>query len=151
MSPSLLTKVLTLPTIPHLPSSAMPPPRLLPLGPFILPARSGLVCAEWMAIRTQRVSWKVCACVRVCCVQKQGGTDSCGLWAVRGFCVRVGLQEEEQHPAKPPLLPPTKQPGRPARCVHSRPDRLQILQGINNSQQRCEGCRQRKQRGRARV
>lgn len=76
------------------------PHQLLPLGPLILPACSGLVCTEWMAIRTQRESWKVCACVCVCCVQKQGGADSCGLWAVRGFCVRVGLREEE--PPSPP-------------------------------------------------
>lgn len=91
---------LTLPRIPHLPSS--PPSTWTINSPSML----------WTCVRrtdgnknTEGELESVCACVRVRCVQKQGGADSCGLWAIRCFCAHAGLREEEQHPPAPATPP----------------------------------------------
>lgn len=120
----------------------MPAPWLFrSLGPLILPACSGPALSGWMQRRGS--------------AGEALGADSSGLWAFFFFferererkggrvCKRkISKRTSHTHTQSEP-------PGWPARCVHSRPDRLQILQGINNPHQRSEGCRQRKQRGRA--
>lgn len=78
---------------------------------------------------------------RMCRAHKWGSADSCGLRR----CVKLGLQKRGQNAAIPLPQIPTWTACLHA-CMHRRPDRLKTLQGINNSQQHCEGFRQRKQR-----
>lgn len=110
-----------------------------PLGPLVLPACFGLVCSKRMVMKAQREK----ETDRECAVLTSEEELTAMAWGLHSVVWSWVCRRGTERCL--PTTPNNNLDGLAAWCVHRRPDRLKILQGINNSQQHCEGFRQRKQ------